>query len=225
MAGRPRKIDRRRPTRAELRARNAPTPELLRHRAAAIGLELSITDAGSFTAQEVIEAMKRYGLNATSADHPLDVLLNRAELDDETTPDPRATGAKRYAAGSRFAWLWWRRYGKPFGRTVDLGADAGPAQQERPAGWEELSAEERERWYGLSLRRMEDELDRRGREVRAVTVATCCVLQKPTSPHALALLRVGLDALARARSPSVEEIQGEATEEPPRRVAALRVRR
>lgn len=223
MAGRPRKIDRRRPTRAELRARNAPTPELLRHRAQAVGV--SLPDAGSFSGQDVIEAMKRYGLNATSADHPLDVLLNRAELDDETTPDPRATGAKRYAAGSRFAWLWWRRYGKPFGRTVDLGADTGPAQQERPAGWEELSAEERERWYGLSLRRMEDELDRRGREVRAVTVATCCVLQEPTGPHALALLRVGLDALSRARTPTIDELQAEVMEEQPRRVVALRVRR
>lgn len=225
MAGRPRKIDRRRPTRAELRAKNAPTPQLLRHRAQAVGVELDITDAGSFSGQEVIEAMKRYGLAATSADHPIDCLLAQGQLDDETAPDPKQVGARRYAAGSRFGWLWWRRYGKPFGRVTNFAIDNGAAQPERPSGWESLRAEEQEIWYARALRNMERELDRRGREVRAVTVATCCVLQKPTGPHALALLRVGLDALSRARTPTIDELQAEVMEEQPRRVVALRVRR
>lgn len=211
-----------------MRERNLPSIHLLKHRAAAIGVELDITDAERFTAEKIIATMQKYGLSHLSDAHPLDALLVRGELDDPNAANPREIGARRYSAGSRYAWLRARQYGRLY-RTTDLGVTSGPAAEpERPDGFELLSPRRQDAWYSEHFRRLDRALEQRGgRETRAIVVSVCCINQRPTGPHAVELLRRGLDILARTRSPSLDEVPDPAVteEEARRRFAQARGRR
>jgi hypothetical protein len=212
MRGRPRKLERKRRTRAEEREANRPPIEVLMRRLEAFGVAVprgpttNHPNAISAFNKELDMLVQKLGLAATSTDHPLDVLHVRGDLDDPAAADPKAIGGRRRAAGLNFARLSWRRYGVPFARAVDLGVTSSPTLAERPAGWEMLSREERERLDTVTLRRQEQELGRERREIGIVTRSVCCALQMPTSPSALKFLHRGLDALAAARAPSVGEI-------------------
>jgi hypothetical protein len=164
----------------------------------------------------------KHGIRFVSADHPIDMLHATGRLKDPRPPGfggmrpedqasieevRREISAARHAAASRFAWLHWHRYGRPFAAAIDPGyASAPPMPSQRPEEWDELSDEERDAWFAMALRWQESALARCGRHVQAVVVAVVahCAWPRPAQMRAL---RQGLGALAEVRLPRVDDVR------------------
>jgi hypothetical protein len=186
-----------------------PPVEGLMRRLEAVGVHVmqpSGDERGSFEHfRRVREIAREAGMEAVSSDHPLDVLHAKGALssalerlaDEE---EAKEMASRRYHTGSFFAFLHWRRYGKPFAGAMDNGFVTPLVEVEPPQksdDWNRLTPDQREMWYALTYAAMRLALKRRGQHVEAVTLAICTQCRVPRSAQ-VEVLRRGLDALRSA---------------------------
>jgi hypothetical protein len=221
---------RRATTRAGRRPDAGPPLEVLLRRLEVAGVDTTYIRR----AEDAKRLLERHRLFGISADHPIDMLHATGRLRDPAPPDywtlhgsDRAdldeardeTALERRNAAVRYAWLHWRRYGRPFAGVIDLGTQSELNEEEiaelaakrgRTDGWEDLDADARELWYAMALRWMEDALKRaepeRGGFVVRSTVLAVVIRCLPPLASQLPILRCGLDALARVRLPSPRDV-------------------
>ena len=149
-------------------------------------------------------ALREFGLRAADAGYPIDMLRANGDLVGEG--EESIIGDDRCEIGAYFASLHWRLYGLPaqaqsFGYVAPLNAEEMQAMLERSKRLEvvePLTGDERAWLDQARYTALRDAVRRRGREVEAVVLATCCHLAMPRGV-ALPVLRRGLEAMCEAR--------------------------